>query len=104
MSTDTMSTVTTARRPLNGDHCRCSACGEHFNSTHAFDMHRVRPHVPIKEPIQRRCLLPAEMLAKRMKVSGRGYWITYGTVGSTLARRPSSGYLPELIPEAGGRP
>jgi len=52
--------------PLHGDHNECPGCGLLFNSTHAFDKHRVGPHGA------RRCLTPEEMMAKGMVQ--RGIW------------------------------
>lgn len=60
-----------SRLPLRGDHCQCAACSEYFNSTGAFDRHRSAPHGG-----DRRCLTPAEMLARRMAVSAAGWWVT----------------------------
>ncbi len=56
---------------LNGDHCRCAACGEHFNSTYAFDMHRVGTH-----GFNRRCLDVTEMLDAGMAQNRGGWWIS----------------------------
>lgn len=58
------------KRKLTGDHCQCAVCHEHFNSTAAFDKHRVW------DAEKRRCLAPAEMTAKGMAVSSRGWWVT----------------------------
>ncbi len=44
---------------LRGDHCRCFTCGEHFNSTYAFDKRRTGTY----QPMQRRCFTAAEMRA-----------------------------------------
>ena len=55
---------------LKGDRNQCPACGEHFNSTAAFDMHRYGPMYA------RQCLTPHEMEGKGMARSMSGYWIT----------------------------
>lgn len=57
-------------RKLAGDHCRCAGCGEYFNSTRAFDMHR-RGEWP-----DRRCLSPNEMQTKGMAKSSKDWWCT----------------------------
>ena len=54
---------------LRGDRNQCAGCGELFNSTHAFEKHRVGDH-----GIDRRCLTVAEMDAKRMVKGGDGFW------------------------------
>jgi len=66
---------------LRGDHCRCSGapyggCGEHFNSTYAFDKHRTGPWSA------RRCLSPDEMRAKGMVRNADGWWL------SSASKRP----------------
>jgi hypothetical protein len=55
---------------LRGDHCRCSACGSHFNSTKAFDRHRAGDYS------DRRCLSAAEMRMRGMTINSGGWWIT----------------------------
>ena len=59
-------------RKLAGDHCRCGQCGEYFNSTFAFDMHRVGSY----KKNTSRCLAPAEMRDMGMGVSNTGWWIS----------------------------
>jgi hypothetical protein len=56
---------------LRGDRCRCPTCHEPFNSTRAFDKHRVGNF-----PDGRRCLTVAEMAAHGMAVNAAGFWIT----------------------------
>lgn len=59
------------RLPLYTDTCRCTGCGEYFNSPAAFDKHRVG------EPgIDRRCWTPAEMRAHGMSKNDRDLWVT----------------------------
>jgi len=60
------------RRKLNGDHNQCAGCGEFFNSTLAFEKHRVGEHAGN----QRRCLTTAEMEEKGMAVSSSGWWVS----------------------------
>lgn len=55
---------------LTGDRCRCGACGEYFNSTRAFDKHRVGPYE------SRSCMTAEQMREKGMDVNARGFWIT----------------------------
>lgn len=59
---------------LTGDRNKCCGCNEFFNSTAAFDKHRVgefgSPHDP------RRCLKVTEMVAKGMTKNADGWWIT----------------------------
>ena len=65
-----------SRRRLLGDHCQCSGppfggCGEHFNSTYAFDKHRTGD----PGTLPRRCLSPDEMRAKGMVITD-GWWVS----------------------------
>lgn len=52
--------------------CLCRTCGEFFNSAAAFDMHRTG----VYEPLARRCLTPAEMIARGMAVNAACLWVT----------------------------
>lgn len=56
---------------LTGDNNQCTGCGELFKSTAAFEKHRVGEF-----GVDRRCLTPDEMLAKKMAVNARGFWVT----------------------------
>ena len=56
---------------LRGDHCRCTTCQEHFNSTRAFDMHRVG-----RFGVDRRCMTTDEMLFAGMAKNSGGWWVT----------------------------
>jgi hypothetical protein len=61
---------------LRGDRCRCPSCGERFNSTKAFDQHRVGWFAGLSDmPTRRWCLIPTEMSARGMK-RGRYGWLT----------------------------
>jgi hypothetical protein len=59
-----------AGKRLRGDHCRCAACRQSFNSTKAFDKHRVGSYPT------RRCLAIIEMQALGMVLNAGGWWIT----------------------------
>lgn len=55
---------------LTGDHCQCCACKAYFNSSRAFDKHR------IGDVGMRRCRTPDVMEALGMSQNAKGYWIT----------------------------
>jgi hypothetical protein len=61
---------------LRGNRCRCSGCGECFNSAKTFDGHRVGPFAPINRPDTRRCLTVTEMTAKGWLRNDLGFWIS----------------------------
>jgi hypothetical protein len=54
---------------LRGDRNQCTGCDELFNSTHAFEKHRVGEH-----GISRRCLTIEEMKEKKMFCGQDGFW------------------------------
>lgn len=56
-------------KTLRGDRNQCQGCMEYFNSTHAFEKHRVGEHGK-----DRRCLSRQEMLAKGMVLGADGFW------------------------------
>lgn len=56
---------------LRGDRCQCTACGEYFNSTYAFDMHRKGKH-----GVNRHCLTPDAMLDAGMVKNRADFWIS----------------------------
>ncbi len=58
--------------PFGSDKCKCSRCGEYFNSTHAFSKHRVSGF----QPVTRTCLTPAEMRGKGWSINRTGHWVT----------------------------
>lgn len=58
---------------LRGDKCLCPSCGLPFNSTAAFDRHRVGSY---RERGDRRCLSTTEMRDKGMDINSRGFWVT----------------------------
>ena len=41
---------------LNGERCKCSACGQYFSTTANFDKHRVGRH-----GVDRRCAYPGDV-------------------------------------------
>jgi len=58
---------------LTGSRCRCSACGEAFNSTSVFDRHRVGGWQG--RGADRRCLSQSEMRARGWDRNAHGFWI-----------------------------
>jgi hypothetical protein len=58
---------------LAGSRCRCTACGELFNSVSVFDRHRVGNWE--NRGANRRCLTIPQMLAKGWRLNVRGFWI-----------------------------
>lgn len=57
---------------LRGDHCRCTACHELFNSTKSFDRHRRGDY----RTGDRQCLTPEAMRKAGMVKNSDGWWIT----------------------------
>lgn len=55
---------------LTGDRNQCQSCKTYFNSTYAFDKHRVGDF-----GVDRRCRTEDEMLAKGMAKSSSGFWV-----------------------------
>lgn len=58
---------------LTGKRCRCSACGEHFNSDSTFSRHRVGDYE--REGRNRRCLRTLDLVAKGWSKNAAGFWI-----------------------------
>ena len=56
---------------LTGSRCLCRACWERFNSTAAFDRHRIDASSGF-----RRCLTAEEMTRRGMTRNTAGFWIT----------------------------
>lgn len=83
---------------LTGARCRCGGCGERFNSVSGFDRHRVGP------PDARRCLTPAELVAKGWLVNSAGFWVTSAKAASCLHVTRRSGDQHDPAPRVGGRP
>jgi hypothetical protein len=61
---------------------QCGGCGEYFNSTSAFDMHRTGQF-----GVNRRCMTPQEMEAKKMSKNTDGFWVTRVFDGDALRRK-----------------
>lgn len=66
-----MNPLKATRRTLTGDRNRCPTCGEFFNSTSAFDKHRVGEY-----DIARRCMTVAEMGTAGMVKNAEDFWLT----------------------------
>ena len=73
---------------LTGDKCQCTACGEHFNSTYAFDRHRTGEY---DHQGSRRCLSVAEMTEIGFSKTARGYWIRTRMPVSSVPEWQTSG-------------
>lgn len=58
---------------LTGIRCRCSCCGERFNSVSIFDRHRVGSYQECSA--LRRCLSIDEMVVRGWERNARGFWI-----------------------------
>ena|SRR5437868_5210874 len=58
-------------RKLTGDCNQCPTCREYFNSTSAFDRHRIGEYGST-----RRCMTVAEMYAAGMAKNSKGFWLT----------------------------
>lgn len=56
---------------LGSQRNQCQGCKQYFNSTGAFDKHRMGKH-----GVDRRCMTPEEMTAKGMSINKDGFWIT----------------------------
>lgn len=54
---------------LRGDRNQCGSCGELFNSSHAFEKHRIGEHGH-----DRRCMSRDEMVARGMVLGADGFW------------------------------
>jgi hypothetical protein len=61
-------------RKLRGRRCQCQGCFEYFNSTTAFDRHRVGNWMNRGE--NRRCLTVEEMREKGFTLNKSNFWIT----------------------------
>jgi hypothetical protein len=55
---------------LTKDKNQCPSCDKYFNSTYAFEKHRVGDH-----GVDRRCKTTEEMLSKGMAINHRGFWV-----------------------------
>lgn len=62
---------------LGESRCQCSACGDYFNSTAAFDRHRCGEFAkPGKVDGMRGCKTRAQMVMDGMERNRAGFWIT----------------------------
>lgn len=67
---------------LRGDRNQCPTCGLYFNSTAAFEKHRVGDFQrssekrPNRYGTVRRCMATWEMLVRGMAVNAAGFWVT----------------------------
>jgi len=64
------------RLPLYTDICKCSKCGEYFNSTAAFDKHRTGDYGTVRKPGDRRCMSILGMQEIGMAKNSKDYWVT----------------------------
>jgi hypothetical protein len=67
---------------LTGNRCRCSGCGEYFNSVSIFDRHRAGDWQ--ERGANRRCLTVDQMLAKGYLKNAAGFWIEKGRAARSL--------------------
>jgi hypothetical protein len=72
---------------LTGNRCRCSGCGEHFNSASAFDRHRTGTYGTLRQPCTPRCLTATEMQARGWLKNGAGFWVTGKHPGYAVTSR-----------------
>lgn len=79
---------------LTGNHCRCGACGEFFNSTSVFDRHRVGAWCDHGRA--RRCQQIPEMEGRGWIRNAAGFWIERSrrSAPERLDRTRQSGDLP----------
>ena len=66
---------------LSGDRNQCQACESYFNSTTAFDKHRVGDF-----GVDRRCRTAVEMLAIGMVLRDNGFWVGSVRDADTVSR------------------
>lgn len=66
---------------LTGDRNQCPTCSVLFNSTRAFEKHRVGVF-----GVNRRCLTPTEMLERGMARNSAGFWVGSPMNREVLAR------------------
>ena len=67
---------------LAGSRNQCGGCREYFNSTESFEKHRTG-----KFGVDRRCLTPDEMIAKKMSKNTAGFWISKSMSPVLLEKR-----------------
>jgi hypothetical protein len=69
---------------LTGDRNQCAGCKAYFNSTHAFEKHRVGDF-----GVDRRCLDQDGMNARGMVLGADGFWRGSAMPDSVLSKRQS---------------
>ncbi|HVN45988.1 MAG TPA: hypothetical protein VMT66_12230 [Steroidobacteraceae bacterium] len=87
---------------LTGNRCRCAACGEHFNSSSMFDLHRVGDWKD--SGANRRCLSVPEMIAKGYLRNAAGFWIREANRNAHERRPEGQQKSCNLAREASGGP
>jgi hypothetical protein len=78
------------------DRCACAACGEHFNSTFAFDFHRTGDWT------RRRCRDRKEMGQLGMRLNEDRFWVSAANRNPTLWCSTSSRNVSRPLPNHGG--
>lgn len=73
------------KKSLRGDRNQCGSCGEYFNSTHAFEKHRIGDFGK-----DRRCMSIGEMVAKGMFLGEDRFWRGSRRDVSTITMEPAS--------------
>ncbi|WP_038620254.1 FDXHR family putative zinc-binding protein [Pandoraea pnomenusa] len=68
---------------LTGDRNQCPGCHQHFNSSHAFDKHRIGVFGK-----DRRCMTVPEMKAKGMAINKDGFWVSSLRPQESILRAP----------------
>ena len=67
---------------LAGSRNQCGGCREYFNSNTAFEKHRTGEF-----GVNRRCLTPDEMIAKKMSKNAAGFWVSEAMTPALLEKR-----------------
>jgi hypothetical protein len=83
-------------RKLSGDRCFCRTCGEYFNSSAAFDKHRIGTLDPKASHYGRRCRTVEQMQAAGMELSKAGWWLRdarWAYESSALAEKLTTSYV-----------
>jgi len=75
----------TTTKVLRGDRCQCTVCLEYFNSTYAFDKHRIGKH-----GVNRQCMSVNRMYEAGMAINGAGFWIS-GVTGREFVKGAEKG-------------
>jgi len=87
---------------LTGSRCRCSGCGDYFNSVSVFDRHRVGGWQG--RTTDRRCLNASEMRARGWVLNARGFWIERQRVPERIDRARYGGAAQQAGTPAGVQP